>query len=494
MSSTATTTTKQQIGRGDGETPSFLPSAASASTLRRRRRNSSLALTPLLLCLCWCLCSPIGKLDSPSRLLLVVGAEGGSPPPPRRRTKVPRPGRELHGSKRTAAVASKPKTKPSLAKRMLDDLFGNASCDRREGLLVVAAAALFSLNAGFLNGITVSSAFLAGKEAVRDKNSGWILNPGTEMVAGCAGSVTRNARAFADFSTMSPVFWYTLGLLGAYGGGAALAGFLNKETNTAYALEPRYGTSFLLAGVLLTAAQAVVATGGPSALVFFAATASLGIQNGVVSLYSANLIRCTMTGVATDAGLALGRCLHGDYRTASAGAVRCGIIAFFWAGGMLASPSVASLGHRALWINAGVFYGLGLGCAVRWRHGLGGAATLWQAMLGSWNPREAAAVVLGSSPPALAAREGWRALFSGDDRFAANRGARAAGREQARLTEAEFLARLRRHEGLGQGISAFRARLLFRAADVDQDGTVGLGEWEAVLTTGESGGTSSSTE
>jgi len=228
--------------------------------------------------------------------------------------------------------------KPSVVTSFLDNLFQKGSYDRKEAVFVVAAAAIVGLNTGFLNGLTMSAALLEATNSnsyIVGTNSspGAPLNPATEMIAGTAGSVTKMALAVTDYRSLkSSVFWYALGLVGSYIGGACLAGFINKGAQK-HVIEPLYGPTFVIGGVFLSVAALLAGTGMPSRFVFFLATASLGVQNAIASLYSANLIRCTMTGVTTDLGLSIGQCLGGDFENLSKGMLLSGIVFCFWIGG-----------------------------------------------------------------------------------------------------------------------------------------------------------------
>jgi hypothetical protein len=90
-------------------------------------------------------------------------------------------------------------------------------------------------------------------------------------------------------------------LIISFVGGALVAGLLNPKA-VPYRLVPSYGPTFLLGSACMIAAStaAELRPDGP-ALYHFAAMAN-GVQNGMTSTYSANLIRTThLTGTSTGA-------------------------------------------------------------------------------------------------------------------------------------------------------------------------------------------------
>lgn len=366
----------------------------------------------------------------------------------------------------------------------LDNLFQKGRYDRKEAMLVVIAAAIVGLNTGFISGVTVSAVFLEGTNSIANNN------PATQMVAGTAGSFTANALAFAHSRTKSSAYFFTLGMMLSYIGGACLAGFINKGAEK-YVIEPRYGPTFFIGGVFLSVASLFANLGMPSRYIFFLTTASLGIQNAIASLYSANLIRCTLTGVTTDVGLLLGQCISGDYRNLSRGMVVGGILACFWIGGVLASPSVAALKQNTLVINAAVFFLLSILCTFYLKVQLG--VSLWQAITGKWRWKEVLKHLdpnrvnrntspVTSNTAALLTREKLHAVF---DELAGVRVANDNGndkllvkRRQKNFSEAQLRTRLEQDKTIQ--MSAFHIKTLFRAADRDKDGSISFDEWEEI--------------
>merc|ERR1712194_884847 len=134
------------------------------------------------------------------------------------------------------------------------------------------------------------------------------------------------------------------------------------------------GTLMLLSSLLACFQQ-------PSRFIFFLATGSLGVQNGISSLFSANLIRCGLTGASTDISLVIGKMLRGNFESARRGFVLAAIVSNFWIGSLLSVPAVKGITFRTLFIPAVLLYSLG-GLAVMYLNELG--VPLLEALLGNW--------------------------------------------------------------------------------------------------------------
>merc|ERR1711957_172577 len=87
---------------------------------------------------------------------------------------------------------------------------------------------------------------------------------------------------------------------------------------------------------------------------------SNGIQNGIASIYSANLIRCTLTGATTDIAIVIAQAINGNYRGFARGCVLGLICFFFWLGGIISFWAVRAFRSYTLLINAVIFYMCGL--------------------------------------------------------------------------------------------------------------------------------------
>jgi hypothetical protein len=88
---------------------------------------------------------------------------------------------------------------------------------------------------------------------------------------------------------------------------------------------------------------------------FFVALAN-GVQNGISSMYSANLIRTThMTGTTTDIGLFIGQWLRGNRVNTWKLHILLGLAASFWTGGLCSFYAVEVWVEDTLLFNAGIF-------------------------------------------------------------------------------------------------------------------------------------------
>lgn len=96
------------------------------------------------------------------------------------------------------------------------------------------------------------------------------------------------------------------------------------------------------------------------ALYYFAAMAN-GIQNGMSSTYSANLIRTShLTGTSTDIGLIIGQMLRGNWKNYWKFKVLVGLASSFWFGGLISFYSASAFLSNSLWFSAGLFLAIGL--------------------------------------------------------------------------------------------------------------------------------------
>lgn len=97
---------------------------------------------------------------------------------------------------------------------------------------------------------------------------------------------------------------------------------------------------------------------------FFVALAN-GVQNGISSMYSANLIRTThMSGTTTDIGLFIGQWLRGNRRNTWKLHILLGLAASFWTGGLCSFYAVEAWVQYTLLFNAGIFLLLFAGMVV----------------------------------------------------------------------------------------------------------------------------------
>ena len=134
-------------------------------------------------------------------------------------------------------------------------------------------------------------------------------------------------------------------LVAAFFIGAVLCGFIVQQSTLR--LGRRYGAALAMEAFLLFAAlwylNRGVAIGG------YLLTAAMGLQNGMVSLYSSAVVRTThMTGVTTDLGVALGHVLRGMRVEPRRFLLLGGLLAGFVVGGILGGLCFARWHYLAL--------------------------------------------------------------------------------------------------------------------------------------------------
>ena len=156
----------------------------------------------------------------------------------------------------------------------------------KEAYFVFAIGLLLSLNSGYINGLCLS---------------GLLSEDGShkEPVSAFTGTYTKSGLSLANGEVKLFGFEFTLIL--SFIGGAVLAGLMNPKA-IPHKLVPSYGPTFLIASLCMIASSiAAVLYPDGRALYYFAAMAN-GIQNGMTSTYSANLIRTShLTGTSTGA-------------------------------------------------------------------------------------------------------------------------------------------------------------------------------------------------
>lgn len=215
----------------------------------------------------------------------------------------------------------------------------------KEAYFVFAVGLLLSLNSGYINGLCLSGLLSEGGS---DKQG----------VSAFTGTYTKSGLALANGEVKQ--FWFEFTLVLSFIGGAMLAGLLNPQA-IPHKLVPSYGPTFLLASLCMIAASiAAVLHPDGRALYYFAAMAN-GIQNGMTSTYSANLIRTShLTGTSTDIGLIIGQMLRGNWKNYWKFKVLVGLACSFWFGGLISFYSASAFLSKSLWFSAGLLLAIGL--------------------------------------------------------------------------------------------------------------------------------------
>lgn len=353
----------------------------------------------------------------------------------------------------TSAIGTQPNKQRGGAKHAgISKLFGE-DYNIMEVYFILFAACLIAVNSGFVNGTTMSGLLIRNPATTR--------NPSSQMVAGFAGAYTNTAIALVGHEWDKYV--YNLCIILSYMGGSFIAAMMCPNAKP-YVLEPRYGPTFWIGGTMLLLASLLAAFDLPSRYVFYLVTASNGIQNGIASIYSANLIRCTLTGATTDLAIVIAQSLNGNYKGLPRGCV-LGMICFcFWFGGILSYWGVRRLTSYTLMINAAIFYLNGLVLVVYLVRYVGVSFT--DALMGSWKWK-GVLKKLDSSDGDLT-REKLMAIFDQIDQD-------GDGNGEIDLDELTF--GLQKHK---VQMKSYERTRLFRAADEDGDGVITRDEWRTL--------------
>ena len=225
-------------------------------------------------------------------------------------------------------------------------LFGD-DYSKKEGTFVLLAGVVLAFNMGFTNGCCVAGFLTANGES--------------QVVAGFAGPFAQSSLAVAK--TNVEAFGFHSSLILSYMFGAALAGSFTPAAKP-YTLQPTYGPTFLVGGIMLFMASILAALEADPSYIFFLAACVCGLQNGIASIYSSNLIRCSMTGAITDIALTVGQLTRGNTKTLPKSIVLSLLVFFFWVGGIAAYFMSKHYLSFTLFFNAGLFWLVGVACVI----------------------------------------------------------------------------------------------------------------------------------
>jgi hypothetical protein len=248
-------------------------------------------------------------------------------------------------------------------------LFGD-DYSEKESMFVIVAGGLIAFNNGYVNGSCLSG----------------LLSPNgvTQSVAGFTSAYTGSALAMAAGEI--PEFGFQSNIILSYMMGAFIAGFVTPNA-TPYRIEPTYGPTFLVGGVFLLIASILAALEFSESYIFFFAAAANGIQNGIASIYSANLIRCSLTGSSTDIALVFGQLLRGNRKNLWKGLVLVLIVCSFWLGGLVSFYATSRFRSYSLFFNAGLFWVIGMSLVFFLVHEL--RISVRAAIFGTWEWKQA---------------------------------------------------------------------------------------------------------
>jgi len=346
--------------------------------------------------------------------------------------------------------------------RQYKDALFKDNYDSTLATYVLVGAVVIAINTGFLTGVCMSPYFLENSDSNTedtDKESDNFFNPATSGVSGVGGPYTFSGMDLVEGDWK--MFSFYSNLILSYLFGSFIPGLITPRAHK-HVPEPYYGPTFFLAALCLLASSLLGTFHYPSRFIFFLAACAVGIQNGVVSIYSDSLIRPTFTGATTDVGLMLAQSLRGNYSKF----IRCTIIAvivvWYWIGAMISVPVTRAMNEKAIYISVGFYVGVALLCTGYSVHQL--KVPLSQALLGNWTW---ITVVNALFEDDEHTEEKFLALFDKLDIDGNN------------LLEVEELRReLKQSKAID--MTEFKLRALMRAADANHDNCIDREEWHSL--------------
>lgn len=214
-----------------------------------------------------------------------------------------------------------------------------------EAIFVFAVGLLLSLNSGYINGLCLS---------------GLLTNQGSlqQAVSSVTGTYTRAGLSLAEGDMGN--FGLDMGLIFCFILGSTVSGFMNPKA-IPHKLVPSYGPTFLFGSLCMIASSIAAAVApGTRSLYYFAAMAN-GVQNGMSSTYTANLIRTShLTGTSTDIGLIFGQMLRGNWKNYWKFKVLIGLAISFWVGSLISFYSASQFLSMSLCFSAALFLLIGM--------------------------------------------------------------------------------------------------------------------------------------
>jgi len=353
------------------------------------------------------------------------------------------------------AVVDSPVAVPVVASPLhagLSKLFGD-DYNINEAKFILFACCLIALNSGFVNA-TCLSGFLIDVE-------GTDANPSSHMVAGFAGSYTNTSIGLAD--TNGVKYLYNLWILLSYMFGSFISAMICPHAKP-FVIEPNYGPTFWIGGTMLLAASLLAMNGYPSRYIFFLVVCSNGIQNGIASIYSANLIRCTLSGATTDIAIVIAQMINGNYKGSAKGSVLGLICFFFWFGGIIGWFGARYFTVYTLFINAIIFYMCGLVLVVYVMKEFD--VSFYGAVTGTWKWKQVLKKL--NTDDGDLTKEKLMKIFDDID---------ADGDGSGDLDCEELIFGLKKAKVV---MRSYEMNALFRAADENGDGSVTRDEWQAL--------------
>ena len=219
----------------------------------------------------------------------------------------------------------------------------------RSYIFSVALGLSMAFSAGYANGVCLSGFLHVDTTSVK------------ASVAGVTGVYTNSAIFLGEQEFGKAAFMF--GSIFSVMCGSFISAICNPYP-IAFEISPRYGLTFLIGSVFM-AMGATEALHNNRREFFFTAIAN-GIQNGVSSMYSANLLRTShLTGTTTDIGLFLGMALRGNRTNNWKLYILIGLAVFFWLGSFCGFEASLVKRQYSLIFNAAFFFLLSMCVIVR---------------------------------------------------------------------------------------------------------------------------------
>jgi uncharacterized membrane protein YoaK (UPF0700 family) len=208
----------------------------------------------------------------------------------------------------------------------------------REFLAVCLGGTLLTLNAGFINSVTM---LISGVP-----------------VSHVTGTVTRSAISIRN-NEMNAFFQSTFMAFCFIVGSALTASMI---TSSSFHLGRQYNRVFLIGSIILSIGCVIHLYVPESFAYVYCVAMACGMQNAMTTRYSNNILRTThLTGTATDIGVVIGHILtkrRGDLWKLY---VLLPMLFAFFIGGLLGAEAFYSIGHGyALFLNLIIFGGTGI--------------------------------------------------------------------------------------------------------------------------------------
>lgn len=349
----------------------------------------------------------------------------------------------------------------TIQSRMMQNMLGGQATSLSECIMVVIAGQLLAFNSGFSNGACLSGFLLKSNRR--------------QSVSAFTGAYTGSALLLADGHTTR--FGFQACMILSFMFGACLSGIITPKA-VQYRIEPTYGPTFFIGGIFLLTASILAAVDHDMEaddFVFYLTAIANGMQNGLSSLYSGNLIRSShLTGTSTDIALFTGQLLRGNNTNNWKLIVLVALAASFWTGGFVSFYATQEFTTKTLLFNASLFLTVGIMLILFLMHEH--SISFTQAVMGTWHWKRAlnklSSIHHNSETLSPSLREaGQRGrlldLFKHVD--ADGSGA---------ITPDELLDGLRQ---AGYHLSMRDIRIMIRVADRDGNGVISKEEWSALV-------------